>query len=163
MTQIISIVGKSGSGKTTLIEKLIRELKQRGYRIGTVKHVFHKFEIDKKGKDSWRHMEAGADTVVVVSRDRIAMFKSGSCEDLNSLGIYFQDMDIILTEGFKEDKKPKIEVFRSSAHEEPLCLGDESLKAIVTDTKIDTDLPTFGLDEIKTLADFITEMFLLDK
>ncbi|MBW1814935.1 MAG: molybdopterin-guanine dinucleotide biosynthesis protein B [Deltaproteobacteria bacterium] len=160
MTPIISIVGKSGSGKTTLIEKIIRELKQRGYRVGTIKHIFHKFEIDKKGKDSWRHMEAGADTVVVASRDKIAMFKADSCEDLDRLKIYFQDMDIVLTEGFKEDKKPKIEVFRSSVHKEPLCLGDGSLKAIVTDTKIDIDLPVFGLEDIKELADFITETFL---
>ncbi len=163
MPEIISIVGKSGSGKTTLIEKLIPEFKQRGYRIGTIKHIFHTFEIDKKGKDSWRHMEAGADTVVVVSSDKIAMFKADTCEDLNSLEKYFQDMDIVLTEGFKEGKKPKIEVFRSSVHTEPLCVGDESLKAIVTDVKIDTDLPAFGLDEIKALADFIIKTFLPDK
>lgn len=160
MTQIISIAGKSGSGKTTLIEKLIRELKQRGYRVGTIKHIFHTFEIDKKGKDSWRHMDAGAETVVVASRDRIALFKSEHYGDLNSLGIYFQDLDIVLAEGFKEDNKPKIEVLRSSASKEPLYLNDNSVKAIVTDDTIDTHLPTFGLDEIKKLADFITNMFL---
>jgi len=163
MTQIISIVGKSGSGKTTLIEKLISELKRREYRVGTIKHIFHKFEIDKKGKDSWRHMEAGADTVVVASRDKLAMFKAGNSESIDGLERYFKDMDIVLTEGFKEGKKPKIEVFRSEVHKEPLCLGDESLKAIATDSKIDIDLPVFGLDEIKELADFITETFLPDK
>jgi molybdopterin-guanine dinucleotide biosynthesis protein B len=163
MAQIISIVGKSGSGKTTLIEKIIRELKRRGYKVGTIKHVHHNFEIDKKGKDSWKHMEAGAETVAVVSNDKIAVFKQETLEDLNSLETYFQGMDIVLTEGFKKDKKPKIEVFRSSVHKEPLCLGDESLKAIVTDTKIETDLPVIGLDEIKTLADFITKTFLPNK
>ena len=85
MSPIISIVGKSKSGKTTLISKLIPELKKRGYRIGVIKHAFHKFEIDKKGKDSWQHKEAGAETVVVSSPGRVTMVKDSEDETLDSL------------------------------------------------------------------------------
>ena len=160
MTPMISIVGKSGSGKTTLIEKLIHELKQRGYRVGVIKHIYHKFEIDKRGKDSWRHMEAGADTVAVASSDKIAVFKAQANDDLNNFGKYFDDVDIVLTEGFKKEDKPKIEIFRAAVHETPLCLGDGTLTAIVTDDEVDTDLPTFALDEIGSLTDFITQAFI---
>ncbi len=76
MPQIICIVGRSQSGKTTLIEKLIPELKRRGYRIGTIKHSHHIFDFDKTGKDSWRHKDAGAETVIVVSPGKIAMVKN---------------------------------------------------------------------------------------
>jgi len=161
MTQIISIVGKSGSGKTTLIEKLIRELKRRDYTVGTVKHVFHSFDVDKKGKDSWRHMEAGADTVVVASQDKLAVFKTGGGENLDDLAAYFKDVDIVIAEGFIEDKKPKIEVYRSSIYKEPLCLGEKTLIALVTDSDIETDVPIFGLDETSELADFIAKIFLM--
>lgn len=159
MVQILSIVGKSGSGKTTLIEKVIRKLAQRGYTVGTIKHVHHNFEMDKKGKDSWRHMEAGAKTVAVVSNNKTVLFKNETSEDLNDLKMYFQDMDIVLTEGFKKDTMPKIEVFRSSVHETPLCIDDQSLVAMVTDDKLDTDLPVFGLDDIDELSDFIIKTF----
>ena len=114
MTPIISIVGKSESGKTTLIEKLIPELKKRGYRIGTVKHALHGFQIDREGKDSFRHKAAGADTVVVVSPKSIAMVKNGGGETLDFVVKYFSDMDLVITEGYKRENKPKIEVFRKS-------------------------------------------------
>ena len=159
MAQIVSIVGKSGAGKTTLIEKIINELTQRGFRVGTIKHTYHKFEIDKKGKDSWRHMEAGAETVAVVTDSKIAIFKKGTLEDLNALKTYFQSMDIVLTEGFKDNNMPKIEVFRSSVHPAPLCKDDKNLVAIATDDAIAADVPLFGLEDIKGLVDFLTERF----
>ena len=85
MAQIIAVVGKSSSGKTTLIERLIPELKKRGYRIGSVKHAHHGFQIDKKGKDSYRHRAAGADVVVVASPDEIAMVKRINTDSLENL------------------------------------------------------------------------------
>ncbi|OGQ40569.1 MAG: molybdopterin-guanine dinucleotide biosynthesis protein B, partial [Deltaproteobacteria bacterium RIFCSPLOWO2_01_FULL_42_9] len=72
---MVSIVGKSGSGKTTLLEKVVAELTKRGYRVGTIKHDVHGFEIDHEGKDSWRHKMAGAKTVVLSSPDRVAVIK----------------------------------------------------------------------------------------
>ncbi len=160
MIPIISVVGKSGSGKTTLIEKLIPELKKKGYKIGVIKHASHGFEMDHKGKDSWRHKEAGADTVIITAAERIAMLKDGNFDTLDSLEKYFQDMDIVITEGYKQEDKPKIEIFRATAHKEPLCRNDQNLIALVTDTDIDLNVPRFSLEDIKELADFIENQFL---
>ena len=160
MPPIISIVGKSGSGKTTLLEKLIAELKKRGYKIGTIKHAPGKFDIDEKGKDSWRHRQAGADTVVVASIGKIAMMKNEDHATLDDLEKYFPDMDIIITEGFKKENKPKIEVFRAERHRKSLCPGDSNLIAFVTNTQQKLSVPTFGLEEIKELADFVEKKYL---
>ena len=160
MPPIISIVGKSGSGKTTLLEKLIAELKKRGYKIGTIKHAPGKFDIDEKGKDSWRHRQAGADTVVVASIWKIAMMKNEDHATLDDLEKYFPDMDIIITEGFKKENKPKIEVFRAERHRKPLCPGDSNLIAFVTNTQQKLHVPTFGLEETQELADFIEKKYL---
>lgn len=160
MTPIISIVGKSESGKTTLIEKLIPELKKRGYRIGTVKHALHGFEIDREGKDSFRHKSAGADTVIVVSQGSVAMIKNGGGMTLDSVAGYFSDMDLVITEGYKRESKPKIEVYRKERHKEPLCRDDANLVALVTDDDIDLAVPRFGLEDIKGLADLIEKKFL---
>jgi molybdopterin-guanine dinucleotide biosynthesis protein B len=163
MPVIISIVGKSGSGKTTLIEKLLPELKNRGYRIGTIKHAAHQVEMDREGKDSWRHRKAGADTVLVVSPKIIAMVKNAAGQDLEELDKYFDDTDIVLTEGFKSGDKPKIEVFRAAVHSEILCRDDAQLVAIVTDSFINTGVPVFGLEDIGGLADFIVARYILDR
>jgi len=160
MPPIISVVGKSDSGKTTLIEKLIPELKKRGYRIGTIKHAGHQFDMDREGKDSWRHKTAGADTVMVASSGRIAMVKDDDSGTLDSLISYFQDMDIVITEGYKRENKPKIEVFRTVAHKEPLCKGNNDLIALVTDSDVDLNVPRFGLEDIEKLADFIEKSYL---
>jgi len=160
MPPIISVVGKSRSGKTTLIEKLIPELQRRGYRIGTVKHAFHKFEMDQKGKDSWRHKAAGAATVIVVAQDTLAMVKDESLNSLDDLGKYFDDLDLVITEGFKQKNKPKIEVCRAARNTEPLCRDNRDLIALVTDLKINLNVPAFGLEDIKGLADLIEKTFL---
>ncbi|UCE52023.1 MAG: molybdopterin-guanine dinucleotide biosynthesis protein B [Desulfobacterales bacterium] len=160
MPHIISIVGRSQSGKTTLIEKLIPELKKRGYRIGTIKHAHHGFDIDKSGKDSWRHRHAGADTIVVASPGKIAMVKNDDCESLDYLQDYFEDLDLIITEGYKRENKPKIEVLRAARHAELICKADQNLIAVVTDVDINPNVPKFGLEDIKELADLIEETFL---
>ena len=160
MPPIISVVGKSGSGKTTLIVKLIPELKKRGYRIGIVKHASHGFEMDHQGKDSWRHKASGAETVIIVSPGRIAMVKDEAFDGFDGLDRYFEEMDLVITEGFKRRNRPKIEVCRAERNAEPLCRDDENLIALVTDTTIRLNVPTFGLDEIEALADLIEEKYL---
>lgn len=160
MPPIISIVGTSHSGKTTLLEKLIPELKRRGYRIGTIKHASHVVEMDKKGKDSWRHKAAGADTVIVAGSGRIAMVKENGCDSLDSLALYFQDMDLVITEGYKREPRPKIEIFRKATGKPPIFPGHPDLAAFVTDAEIDLDVPVFGLDDILALADLIEKRFL---
>jgi len=161
MLPVVSFVGKSNSGKTTLVEKLIPELKKRGYKIGVIKHSFHGFDIDQKGKDSWRHKNAGADAVMVKSSDKIGFIKDCQKDSLDDLLKYFEGMDLVITEGFKKADKPKIEIFRRAVHQEPLWHpGSHDIVAIVTDDDIDVTIDRFGLDDIKELADFIENRFL---
>lgn len=155
MPPVISIVGKSESGKTTLIEKLIPELKSRGYRIGIVKHAHHGFDMDRKGKDSYRHRQAGADTVMIASPGQIAMIKDVPGERLDDLIPFFNDMDLLITEGFKRDRAPKIEIFRGERHRDPACLEDDTLIAMVSDTPLDVRVPQFATTDIRAITEFI--------
>ena len=161
----ISIVGKQNSGKTTLIEKLIKELIKRGYRVGTIKHNIHGFEIDHRGKDSYRHKKAGAAAVVISSAKQLALVKDID----NELTIdeikkaYLSDMDIILTEGYKKEKKPKIEIYRKEAgHGELLCQNDSNLIALVVndDSKRVDNVPIVDLDDILGLVNLIETKYL---
>jgi len=155
MPPVITIVGHSNSGKTTLIEKLIPELKRRGYRIGTIKHTHHGFSMDQKGKDTYRHRAAGADAVLAASPGQIALVKSTAGDSLDNLIPYFQDMDIILVEGYKQEKKPKIEVFRSQIHQTPLFPDDDLLVAVVTDSPYSARVPVFQFKDIQAICDLI--------
>jgi molybdopterin-guanine dinucleotide biosynthesis protein B len=165
MIPIISIVGKSDSGKTTLIEKLLPELTRRGYRVATVKHDIHGFEVDQEGKDSWRHKQAGAHTVVISSPHKVALIrdveKDLTLEELREKLI--QDVDLILSEGYKKDVQPKIEVFRKEKHKEPLCTQEDHLVAIVSNQPFEIGVPYFHLEDMKGLADFIEKQFLSSK
>jgi len=162
MIPIVSIVGKSDSGKTTLMEKLIPELKKRGYRVATIKHHIHGFEIDKEGKDTWRHTKAGADEVVISSPNKLAIIKVVDEEyTLDKIGSsIIKDVDIILTEGYKKGNKPKIEVFRSEVHKELLCTDEDNLIAIASDRRFDRGIPCFDINDIKGLADLLEKTFL---
>ena len=162
--QVVSIVGKSDNGKTTLIEGLVRELKKRGYRVATIKHNIHGFEIDKKGKDSYRHKEAGADTVVISSPKKLAFVKEIKKElTIDQIAkFYLSDMDIILTEGYKRENKPKIEVFRQEAgHKEPLCSDGEDLIAFVTNCNLigAPNVPSFAMDDVCGVVNFLEEKY----
>lgn len=163
MPPVISIVGKSGVGKTTLLEKLIPELKRRGYRVATVKHDVHGFEIDQPGKDTWRHARAGSDHVVIASPNRIAHIQKLDRElTLPEIVAAIHDADIVLTEGYKRGPAPKIEVSRAERSRELICAPEE-LVAIATDQPYDLDVPQFGLDDVVGLADLIEERFLRAK
>jgi molybdopterin-guanine dinucleotide biosynthesis protein B len=159
---IVSIVGKSDSGKTTLIEKIVPLLKQRGYAVGTVKHDVHGFEMDREGKDTYRHFHAGADGVLISSPKKMALIKR--VEEMPPLdeivNRFHPDMDIVITEGFKRLDKPKIEVFRSGTHAQPLCTAADNRIALVSDIPLDVDCPRFDIDDVEAIADFIEERFL---
>jgi molybdopterin-guanine dinucleotide biosynthesis protein B len=162
MIPILSIVGKSDSGKTTLIEKLVPELTRRGYRVATVKHDVHGFEVDQEGKDSWRHKQAGAHTVVISSPNKVALIRDVE-KDLTLDEIrekLIQDVDLILSEGYKKDVQPKIEVFRKEKHQELLSTQEDHLVAIASNRKFDIDVPCFDLEDVKGLADFLEKQFL---
>jgi len=161
MPQMISIVGRSQSGKTTLIEKLIPALKRRGYKIGTIKHSHHIFDFDKTGKDSWRHKDAGAETVIIASPGKIAMVKNDYRGSLDGLQRFFDDLDLIITEGYKKEDKPKIEVVRAARHADVLLENDKHLVAVVSDVELQLNVPVFDLEDVDRLADFIEEKYLL--
>ncbi len=163
MIPMISVVGKSDSGKTTLLEKLIRELTLRGYRIGSIKHDAHSFEIDREGKDSWRHKQAGAVLTLISSPSKIAMVvDSDHDHTLDELREKFiSDVDLILTEGYKRENLPKIEVFRSALRREMLCSDDDNLIAVAGDPmEVPDGIPVFDLDNPSLLATFIEQRFL---
>jgi molybdopterin-guanine dinucleotide biosynthesis protein B len=160
MPQIICIVGRSQSGKTTLIEKLIPVLMRKGYRIGTIKHSHHVFDFDKTGKDSWRHKDAGAETVIIASPGKIAMVKNDHQGTLESLQNYFDDLDLVITEGYKKARQPKIEVVRAARHRQALLLDDPHLAAVVSDVALEVAVPVFTLEDTDALADFIEARYL---
>jgi molybdopterin-guanine dinucleotide biosynthesis protein B len=159
MAQTISIIGKSESGKTTLIEKLIPEMKRRGYRIGSVKHTAHGFDMDREGKDSFRHQKAGAETVAVASPRQIVLIKNVDSDSLENVESYFTDMDLLFVEGYKKEKRPKIEVFNADYHKMPINPDDENLFAFVTDDSVEVRVPRFRMDQIKELADLIEKKY----
>jgi len=150
---IYSFVAYSGTGKTTLLEKLIIELKSRGFRVAVIKHDAHKLEIDREGKDSWRFTNAGADVTILASIDKTAIMENRFVP-LDTLLNKITDVDIILTEGFKFGEWPKIAVCREAAGNQ-LPIPVENCFAIVTDIPQQTDKPCFDLDDVSSLADFI--------
>lgn len=158
---IVSVVGKSGSGKTVLICGLLPELKKRGYRVGTIKHDVHGFDIDIPGKDSWKHAQAGADTVVISSPWKVAKIEKVDRDlSLDEVIARIDNVDLIISEGYKGNDKPKIEVFRSTVHREPLCRKEDNLLAIVSDVKPGLGVPVFALDDYGAIVDFIEETVL---
>ena len=164
MPPIISIVSKKGAGKTTLLEKLIPKLKERGYRIGTLKHDTHGFDIDHEGKDTWRHKQCGAEIVAISSPWKISLVKDVAAEmALDQLvDAYFNGMDLVFTEGYLRAGKPQIEVFRKAAHRQPLHdkSNTGSLVALMSDTDLDLGVPRFHIDDIASLSAFIETRFL---
>lgn len=165
MQPIVCIVGASNSGKTTFLEKLIPEIIRRGYRVGTVKHDVHGFEMDREGKDTWRHRQAGAAVIAISSPARIGMIRDmdGEMGLQEMVGRYFWDADIILTEGYKRSHYPKIEIFRTAIEPNLICGKEDNLFAVVSDEQVQTDAAVFGFAEVSRLADTIEERFLKDR
>lgn len=156
MIPALTIVGKSGSGKTGVIEKLIAELKARGYRVAAVKHAHQPVELDAEGKDTWRFARAGSDASVISSPSKLTVFKNASKEPtveeaLEALG---EGYDIVILEGFKRSKLPKIEVLRGDLGKDLVC-SPEDLAAVITDGELPFDLPKFKSDDIRGITDFI--------
>lgn len=162
MPPVISFVGKAESGKTTLLEKLIPELRRRGYQIGVIKHHVHEFDMDTPGKDTWRHAQAGAATVVLSSPTGIGLIENTATDLPISQLVerFFQKVDLVLTEGYKHESFPKIEVVRRGNRQTPIQNRDNSWIAIISDINVTADLPHFGLEEISELADFLEKHYL---
>lgn len=159
---VISIVGISDAGKTTALEKIVREIKHRGYRVGTVKHDTHDFEVDKPGKDSWRHAQAGSDAVAISGPRKMALIRRLERElSLDEIVSLMGDVDLVITEGYKRGDKPKIEITRKERGTELLCQAEE-LIGIMTDYPVDLPVPQFALDDASGVVDLLEQLYLQD-
>lgn len=161
MIPVFSIVANSSKvGKTTVLCDIIKELKSRGYKVCTIKHDVHGFEIDHPGKDTWKHSQAGSDTVIISSPQKMAIIEKVEKEySLDEIISKIHNVDIIITEGYKQENKPKLEIFRKETSEE-IWSKNEDLFAIITNTPIDKDVPQYGFSEIKETVDLIESLFL---
>lgn len=161
MTQpiVTGIVGWSGQGKTELVVRLVGEIQARGFRVSTIKHAHHNFDIDKPGKDSYRHRIAGATEVLVSSDKRWALIHENRFDPEPSLDALISRMspvDVILIEGFKHDNLNKIEVFRPSTGKEPLFPTDPRIVAVATDQDIgETDRILLDINDSRAIVDFV--------
>jgi molybdopterin-guanine dinucleotide biosynthesis protein B len=158
---LVTVIGKSGCGKTTLLEKLVAELKRRGYRLATVKHHSHRgFDIDKPGKDSWRFAQAGSDQVIIASPDKVASYRKIEHQiSLDEIAASITDVDLILVEGYKQAEKPALEVLRAANSRE--FIGSREYRfAVAADFPLDLGVPQFGLDDVQGIADLIEQRFL---
>lgn len=164
MVPVVNVVSKSNVGKTTLIEKLIRELTYRGYNIATIKHDVHGFDIDKPGKDTWRHKRAGASSVTISSPNKIAIIKSVKEEwNLDKLIELNKDADLVIIEGYKSSNKPKIEVIRQERYTD-IISKKEQLIAIASDFNLKVEgIPVYNINDYLGLSDLIEKLFLKDK
>ncbi len=159
---IVCFVGKSNSGKTTFIERVIPELVRAGYKVATVKHAGHGFDLDTEGKDSWRHKQAGASSVVVLSKGSMAMFADVSDQlKVEDVRARFLDdsYDLIIAEGWKNEGYPKIVIVREQVGEIPI--STQGLLAVVSDKPVDVNVPIFELNDVSAVAAFIMKQFPL--
>lgn len=158
--RVFGITGWKNSGKTTLTEKLVTELTSRGWKVSTVKHAHHDFDIDQQGTDSWRHRAAGASEVAIVSGNRWALMHElrGEAEPaMADVIARLAPCDLVLVEGYKREAHRKIEARRSaSKSNERLSAGDPSIMAIAADrAQPGETLPVFDLDDVTAIADFV--------
>jgi molybdopterin-guanine dinucleotide biosynthesis protein B len=160
LVPVVGLAGYSGSGKTTFLEKLIAELKSRGYRVGVIKHTSHPVEFDQPGKDTWRHARAGADVVALASPDKIAVFKkyisTPGPEDVLPL---VEGVDLIIIEGFKKGSWPKIEIIREEVPERPVIPTEELLAKVGGSNPVE-GVPCYGLEDAPAVADLLEQHFL---
>jgi len=162
---VVFVSRKSGTGKTTLLTGVLKCLKERGYRIGTVKHSFHPIQVDHEGKDSFRHFDAGAEVTVVSGPGIMATIRRIGAPSMDEIcGEASRGVDIVLIEGFKDLPHPKIEVFRSGFSDQPLAKdgGDRAMgvAAVASDVPLNLGVPVLPLDDPEAVCDFIERRFL---
>ncbi len=157
--KVMGIVGWSGSGKTSLLVQVLPLLRARGLKVSTMKHAHHRFDVDRPGKDSFQHREAGASEVLVVTSSRWVLMHESREEPEPSIESLIQRMtpvDLLLIEGFKTHSHPKLEIHRESEGKPLLCPGDPDIVAVATDTRLpDLALPQLDLNDPAAIADFI--------
>jgi molybdopterin-guanine dinucleotide biosynthesis adapter protein len=160
MQKVIGVCGFKNSGKTTLVEKLVRHLTEQGFKISTVKHAHHDFDIDHEGRDSFRHRKAGASEVAVVSQNRFAIMnelRGAEPPTLDEILAKLSPCDLVIVEGYKRDAHDKIEV-RNLELNHPVLAGDDpTIVAIAANGLIEAPVPIFNRDDVAALAAFIVQ------
>jgi len=157
--KIYGVTGWKNSGKTGLMERLITEFTNRGFAVSSIKHAHHTFDVDHAGKDSHRHRIAGAKEVILASRTRVAVMQELRGADEPTLDILLAritPVDLVLVEGYKRDRHPKIECHRAETAQPLIARDDPTIRAIASDCDIETDQPVFDLNDTRAIADFIT-------
>lgn len=156
--KIFGFAGWSGSGKTTLIEKLIPLFVERRLRVSLIKHAHHSFEVDQPGRDSYRHRHAGCTEVLVTSSRRWVLMHELRGEPERGFAELAQRVspcDLLLVEGFKRERMPKLEVYRAAVGEPLLHPHDPDIVAVACDQHLETVLPQFELDDAPAITNFI--------
>ncbi len=164
--KVFGIAGYSGSGKTTLLEKLIPQFTARGLKVSVIKHAHHGFDIDRPGKDSYRHREAGATEVLLSCNDRWALMHERRDEgeiSLDELIARLAPCDLVLIEGFKQEPVPKLEVYRMENGKPPLFPERNDIVALASDDEIVTTLPKLPLNDVSAIADFVMNYLQLQE
>ncbi|MDH5561619.1 MAG: molybdopterin-guanine dinucleotide biosynthesis protein B [Deltaproteobacteria bacterium] len=164
MTQLISFVGRSNSGKTTLLIKLLPLFVARGTKVATIKNTHHQVEFDQPGKDSYRHRQAGAEQVLLVSEEDFCLIgKRENKLNLDQLvERYFIDFDLVISEGFKNEKSLKVEVYRSETGKTPLYRSqDYQIDALISNENPALEIPIFDLNDVEGIYDWICEKLAL--
>ena len=162
MNNLFGIIGWSGSGKTDLICRIIKTSPKKKIRICSVKHSHHNFQIDKEGKDSFKHLQSGSKEVLIFNEYKFAMISRKKKEKIFLKDIvkkFSKNVDIILVEGMKFSTINKIEVYRTTINKPLLCLKDKNIKALVYDKVSEEienlDLPMFQFKETSKISSFI--------
>ena len=155
---VFGVTGWKNAGKTGLLERLVAEFCGRGLRVSTLKHAHHSFDVDHPGKDSHRHRMAGASQVLLASTERWALMNEhrGAPEpSLAALLAKLDPVDLVLIEGWKRDKHPKVEAWRAETGNPLIAPNDPTILAVASDTALELDRPVFDLDDTSAVADFI--------
>ena len=163
--KIFGVTGWKNSGKTGLMERLITEFTARGLSVSSIKHAHHSFDIDHPGRDSYRHRDAGARQVLLASRNRWALMHELRDEDEPSLGDLLEQLspvDLVLIEGYKRDRHPKIEAHRKETGQPLIAPADETIVAVASDTSVSIDRPVLDLNDTASIANFIAQYLELD-
>ena len=156
--KIYGITGYKNAGKTGLMERLVTEITERGLTVSTVKHAHHTFDVDHPGKDSYRHRAAGASQVLLSSGKRWALMSEldGATEPpLATLLEKLDPVDLVLIEGYKRDRHPKIEAYRHETGHPVLAHDDPTIRAVAADAPLAVSQPVFDLDDTQAIANFI--------
>jgi len=155
---VYGVVGWKNAGKTTLVERLVAEIGARGLSVSTVKHTHHGVDVDKPGKDSHRHRQAGARQVILASASRWALMTElrGAAEtSLEGLLARLDPVDLVIVEGYKRDDHLKVEAWRAETGQPLIAADDPTVRVVVSKDTPPTDRPVIDLDDISAIADFI--------